>query len=386
MWDPSLDPEDFIIGYEDRFTGVVEVAFKAYLRVEEYEGIPFHRVRYFKRKGHIVWDRRTRVDLLSSGLPLPDNDEPVENDAQGEEDRPNNAPVDVEAVVHESDDENRLTDEEARYDLPLDALEEKENVVHEDVSVRVPNAQSATSLHTDSSTPEQPLPQRQPRQRQRTNPEPEPVKPPSTDETTNMLSHHPDRPPCSRPTHVIPRQRASNVFLSVVLPDEICTQVQSLLPESAPALLPRSLLHVTLRFFGHLEMASLEKLKGVLSALKGFSFDFGVLAVRAFPDDERARMLWLQLNYPPALKALLDWIELGVSDLGLQYKEKERDTQMHVTLARLKPPRDLRPLIGSIPSLPHLSFKVETLHLMQSEGNRSEYRVLHSITLQENSV
>jgi hypothetical protein len=35
--------------------------------VDEYEGIPFHRIRYFKIGDQVVWDREARLDLLTPG-------------------------------------------------------------------------------------------------------------------------------------------------------------------------------------------------------------------------------------------------------------------------------------------------------------------------------
>ncbi|KNC50602.1 impact protein [Thecamonas trahens ATCC 50062] len=64
--DPHLDSNSFTIGYVDRFTGVQEVPFDEFQTedVYAYEGIPLHRIVYFKRDGELVWDRETRLDLL----------------------------------------------------------------------------------------------------------------------------------------------------------------------------------------------------------------------------------------------------------------------------------------------------------------------------------
>lgn len=72
-WDPSLDSANYLVGYEDRFTGIQEKNFemwKSDLTDEEF--IPQHRVVYFKRRsdGEVVWDRRTRIDkVFGSGIP-----------------------------------------------------------------------------------------------------------------------------------------------------------------------------------------------------------------------------------------------------------------------------------------------------------------------------
>lgn len=66
-WDPALDPGDYIIGYEDRFLGAKETSLEKWKTEQtDEEFIPQHRILYFKRKGDgvIVWERRTRVDLV----------------------------------------------------------------------------------------------------------------------------------------------------------------------------------------------------------------------------------------------------------------------------------------------------------------------------------
>eukprot|EP00727_Mastigamoeba_balamuthi_P000715 m51a1_g10640 hypothetical protein (1092) ;mRNA; r:11564-15406 len=59
-WDPSFNPAEWTVGYEDRFLGMMEVPLEEY----DTENIPFHRVWLFKRRGEIVWDRENRVDMV----------------------------------------------------------------------------------------------------------------------------------------------------------------------------------------------------------------------------------------------------------------------------------------------------------------------------------
>jgi len=61
-WDPKFNPEEFIIGYKDRFEGIMEISFKEF---EENAEIPVHRIFYFKQNGFIVWDREKRLDRIS---------------------------------------------------------------------------------------------------------------------------------------------------------------------------------------------------------------------------------------------------------------------------------------------------------------------------------
>ncbi|KAH8736645.1 hypothetical protein BGZ61DRAFT_470180 [Ilyonectria robusta] len=71
-WDGSLDINDYVVGYEDRFTGAQEKAvgqWKSEQTDEEF--IPQHRILYFKRKsdGTIMWERRSRIDdIFGSGI------------------------------------------------------------------------------------------------------------------------------------------------------------------------------------------------------------------------------------------------------------------------------------------------------------------------------
>ncbi|XP_008825982.1 leukocyte receptor cluster member 9 [Nannospalax galili] len=70
-WDPLLDPADFTVGYADRFLGVLEEPFGAFCWDEPLAAlgpgtlaVPQHRVRYFRFRGRLVWDRDSRTDLV----------------------------------------------------------------------------------------------------------------------------------------------------------------------------------------------------------------------------------------------------------------------------------------------------------------------------------
>lgn len=66
-WDPNLDPNDYIVGYEDRFSGAKEMSLEKWKTEQtDEEFIPQHRILYFKRRsyGTVVWERRRRIDLM----------------------------------------------------------------------------------------------------------------------------------------------------------------------------------------------------------------------------------------------------------------------------------------------------------------------------------
>lgn len=67
LWDPTLLNDQFIIGFEDRFDGIVELPLSQFSKAKDLFAdafIPFHRVRYIKRGNDTVWDRSQRIDLL----------------------------------------------------------------------------------------------------------------------------------------------------------------------------------------------------------------------------------------------------------------------------------------------------------------------------------
>ncbi|KAH8433537.1 DUF504 domain-containing protein [Aspergillus melleus] len=67
IWDSNYDSANYIIGYEDRFEGRLEVGIGSWKREStDEEFIPQHRVLYIKRKsdGEIMWDRRRRIDKV----------------------------------------------------------------------------------------------------------------------------------------------------------------------------------------------------------------------------------------------------------------------------------------------------------------------------------
>ncbi|XP_037675000.1 leukocyte receptor cluster member 9 [Choloepus didactylus] len=70
-WDPRLDAADFSVGYADRFLGVREEPFSAFCWDEPLAAlgpgvlaVPQHRVRYFRFRGRLVWDRASRTDRV----------------------------------------------------------------------------------------------------------------------------------------------------------------------------------------------------------------------------------------------------------------------------------------------------------------------------------
>jgi uncharacterized protein (UPF0248 family) len=68
-WDAKFDIVDYIIVYEDRHDGMMEISVELWTRESTEEHfIPMHRIRSIKRRstGQTVWHREERVDLIGA--------------------------------------------------------------------------------------------------------------------------------------------------------------------------------------------------------------------------------------------------------------------------------------------------------------------------------
>ncbi|MFI8518992.1 RNA repair domain-containing protein [Streptomyces sp. NPDC085481] len=65
IWDPSLDPERFVMGIAERGAGPKRVDLVDFVVGGE---IPWHRVVFFEADGELVWDRASGVDRLDESL------------------------------------------------------------------------------------------------------------------------------------------------------------------------------------------------------------------------------------------------------------------------------------------------------------------------------
>uniref|UniRef100_A0A3P9NQQ9 C3H1-type domain-containing protein n=1 Tax=Poecilia reticulata TaxID=8081 RepID=A0A3P9NQQ9_POERE len=72
LWDTSVDSSEFVVGYVDRFLGVLERPFCDFnwdtnpcdCDYTTELALPRHRIQYFAYRGHRVWDRHSRTDRV----------------------------------------------------------------------------------------------------------------------------------------------------------------------------------------------------------------------------------------------------------------------------------------------------------------------------------
>lgn len=108
-WDPDLDKGEFIIGYEDRFVGIMESPFSVWENrdISQESFIPWHRVQYFKCKDKIVWDRRTKEDYIFNDQPA--SSKPLSEETTKEEEKENKEVEVVEEVKEEEEIKTKRT-------------------------------------------------------------------------------------------------------------------------------------------------------------------------------------------------------------------------------------------------------------------------------------
>lgn len=72
LWDPLAESSEFVVGYVDRFLGILERPFDDFnwdtnpcdCDYTSELALPRHRIQYFTYRGHRVWDRHTRTDRV----------------------------------------------------------------------------------------------------------------------------------------------------------------------------------------------------------------------------------------------------------------------------------------------------------------------------------
>jgi 2'-5' RNA ligase len=148
------------------------------------------------------------------------------------------------------------------------------------------------------------------------------------------------------------------IFVAVDLDDEVrhglaahlnASVTNDGLPGSAP---PPANWHITLRFLGKANQPAYETVLARLEETDlGPPFELGFAGLGAFPRAARATVLWLGVGTgADALSDLAGAVEEAV--VGAGYMPEERPFHPHLTLSRIRPPRDVRGLVERVKPFP----------------------------------
>ncbi len=144
--------------------------------------------------------------------------------------------------------------------------------------------------------------------------------------------------------------------------------------------------HITLKFLGDVNEEAIDSIYNVLSeSLTGFGkFSIIYKGVGAFPDLKKPRVIWVGCEDPSGkLFDLQKIVEDKMNELGFEKEEKEYHP--HITLGRVKSPKNLGGLIKKIESINFEAGagEVAEVLIMKSDlkPSGSVYTVLRKIKL-----
>ncbi len=129
--------------------------------------------------------------------------------------------------------------------------------------------------------------------------------------------------------------------------------------------------HLTLKFLGNIHPDRVSEIGHVLKTVAGefgpFSLSFSELGM--FPKSGGPRVLWMGVKDPgQTLPALHRRVQAGLESLG--FEPENRPYSPHLTLARIKSPKNgrlLREQVKTKPEVEPVVFEVDRIVLFQSE-------------------
>jgi 2'-5' RNA ligase len=122
-------------------------------------------------------------------------------------------------------------------------------------------------------------------------------------------------------------------------------------------------IHLTLKFFGNVEMKQIARIsEAVERVVKQFStFQIGVGETGVFPRPSRPQVLWIGVSDPSGqLAALQEKLENECAAEG--FAKEDRAYRPHLTIARLRRPEGARHLAET-----HLQMKFEPINIELKE-------------------
>jgi 2'-5' RNA ligase len=181
---------------------------------------------------------------------------------------------------------------------------------------------------------------------------------------------------------VEPVDTVGRVFVAVPLPPEIRHALAERISEMRiPGKVgPPDNWHITLRFLDTIDRVTYERFLSAIEVVgEEFAFPFTLEGFGAFPNPRKATVFWVGVGRGATELALLnEIIEEAALVAGLS--PEERPFHAHLTLARIRPPVDVRDLITEDVSL---SLRCDRVVVFRSHLGRgpARYEPLDSVNL-----
>uniref|UniRef100_A0A8C7X0I9 Leukocyte receptor cluster member 9 n=1 Tax=Oryzias sinensis TaxID=183150 RepID=A0A8C7X0I9_9TELE len=376
LWDSSVDASEFVVGYVDRFLGVLERPFCDFnwdtnpcdcdYSVEL--ALPRHRIQYFIYRGQRVWDRHSRTDRVfgstdhNSPFALaeesPDHQEQPQDGCEAEQEQP---------TTGSGQDERKTEDGDHMRSTDVEELNERiSSLVStncEENPSRGEQACPGTCANEDAPNGKgapSPLEQR--------------------------VEKSGVRPPKKRPTHFICFRANTPAVLSCF--QQLREELVALLPSSAPHWQAASKLHVTLCLLNLPSPAEVESAKELL---RHFShLDRNPPVAVTFPvklKDFNGRVLYLSPQPQLHLQQLNGGLQEAYRQKGWLHKDSY-NPRYHLTLAKFQDVKRERIFdgVGDLKAGKGLNFgrlPVNTLHLCAMSISEADgfYDTLCTVTL-----
>jgi len=154
------------------------------------------------------------------------------------------------------------------------------------------------------------------------------------------------------------------IFCAVELPDEVRARLQEHIvrlrkevPDAAASWSRVENIHLTLKFFGNVEVDRIAKISAAATrTTEQFStFEIEVGKTGVFPRPSRAQVLWIGVNDPSGnLSALQKTFETECAAAG--FEKEDSAYRPHLTIARLRKPESARRLAET-----HLNMNFEPI-------------------------
>lgn len=182
------------------------------------------------------------------------------------------------------------------------------------------------------------------------------------------------------------------VFVAIPVPPPLIQRLKSLIGELKPLngdvkwVRPESI-HLTLKFLGNVPAKRLNEIFAAVAAASSGIEPFALVArnLGAFPSLTRPRVFWVGFDDSgrEALAHLQARIEQAMVDLG--FPEENRPFTPHLTLGRVRSPKNLKPLIETFSRLSFqpVPMPVDRVQVMRSQLRRegAHYTVLKELIL-----
>lgn len=177
-------------------------------------------------------------------------------------------------------------------------------------------------------------------------------------------------------------------FIGIPLPQEVRKKlkVQSwpgLSRYKEEKLVPQNNWHLTLAFIGNLDDSKVGELKSLMNYFTwGEPFKLGIKNFGAFPNMEDGRVLYMGCDRgTEEITNLANLLRRQLDDLEIPYDQKP--FVPHVTLARMRSPKNLTRLLDNGKMKQEVTFQVNEFVLYDSEKNKHPYDVIERVILED---